>query len=120
MADINDLLTVIKQAALDAVENVKPVALLFGSVTDTKPLSIKIDQRMTLTESFLILTKNVTKYTTVIEVDDETETAVEHTHKIKGKKKIIVDNSLKTGDIVLMVREQGGQRFIVIDKVVSL
>ena len=43
MADINDLLVVIKQAALDAVDNVKPTAFMFGTVESDKPLRVKID-----------------------------------------------------------------------------
>ena len=54
------------------------------------------------------------------ETEEETEAEQGHKHKIKGKKKITVDNSLKVGDIVLIAREQGGQRFIVIDKAVGL
>lgn len=122
MADINDLLAVIKQAALDAVESVKPAGFMFGTVVSSKPLKVKIDQKVTLEEAFLTLTRNVTKHATTVEVEWETEEAgqPEHKHKIKGKKKITVDNSLKNGDIVLIAREQGGQRFIIIDRVVGL
>ena len=120
MADINDLLVVIKQAALDAVENVKPTAFMFGTVESDKPLRIKIDSKLVLDEAFLTLTRNVTKYSIDIEIEEETEVEQEHKHKIKGKKKVIVDNSLKVGDIVLIAREQGGQRFIIIDKAVGL
>ncbi len=120
MADINDLLVVIKQAALDAVDNVKPTAFMFGVVESAKPLRVRIDQKLVLDEAFLTLTRNVTKYSVDIELEEETETEQGHIHKIKGKKKITVDNSLKVGDIVLIAREQGGQRFIIIDKAVGL
>lgn len=120
MADMNDLLVVIKQAALDAVENVKPTAFMFGTIEGTKPLRVKIDQKLVLDEVFLSLTRNVTKYTVDIELEEETESEQGHKHKVKGKKKITVDNSLKAGDVVLIAREQGGQRFIIIDKAVGL
>ena len=120
MADINDLLAVIKQAALDAVYNVKPVAFMFGTVESTKPLRVKIDPKLVLDEAFLALTRNVSKYSVDIEIEEETDAEQGHKHKVKGKKKITVDNSLKVGDIVLIAREQGGQRFIIIDKAVGL
>lgn len=42
-----------------------------------------------------------------------------HSHTINGKKRITFHNSLKTGDSVALMREQGGQRYFIIDKVVS-
>lgn len=119
MADINDLLVVIKQAALDAVDNVKPTAFMFGAVESAKPLRVKIDQKLVLDEAFITLTRNVSKYSVDVELEEETEAEQGHKHKIKGKK-ITVDNSLKVGDIVLIAREQGGQRFIIIDKAVGV
>ena len=41
-----------------------------------------------------------------------------HNHTIIGRKKIIIHNSLKVNDEVLLLRMQGGQKYIVIDKVV--
>lgn len=42
-----------------------------------------------------------------------------HKHGINGKKKITFHNALKTGDSVALMREQGGQRYLIIDKVVG-
>lgn len=41
-----------------------------------------------------------------------------HSHSILGKKSITIHNSLTVGDEVLLLRMQGGQKYIVIDKVV--
>lgn len=41
-----------------------------------------------------------------------------HDHSISGKKEITIHNGLKVGDEVLLLRMQGGQKYIVIDKVV--
>lgn len=41
-----------------------------------------------------------------------------HNHSIDGKKEITIHNSLKIDDEVLLLRMQGGQKYIVIDKVV--
>lgn len=40
-----------------------------------------------------------------------------HNHKIKGRQNITVYNSLKLKDKVILARVQGGQEFIIIDKV---
>jgi hypothetical protein len=75
-----------KKAALDAVEASKPVNVFFGNVVKTNPLKIKIEQKMTLEIAQLILTQNV------------------------------VHSGLIVGDKVILLREQGGQRFIVLDR----
>ena len=41
-----------------------------------------------------------------------------HGHSISGRKSITIHNGLAVGDEVLLLRMQGGQKYIVIDKVV--
>lgn len=40
-----------------------------------------------------------------------------HKHDIKGRKKITLHYGLKVGESVMLVRLQGGQRYVVIDRV---
>lgn len=42
-----------------------------------------------------------------------------HTHAYKGRKRFLVHNSLVVGDQVLMIQMQGGQKYIVMDRVVK-
>lgn len=98
------LIQIIKQAAIEAVEASNPTRLLYGTVVTSSPLSIKIDQKFTLPSDFLILTKNVMKYKTVLLIDGT-------------QKEVTVDNSLKVGNKVVLMQEQGGQKYIVLDKV---
>lgn len=42
-----------------------------------------------------------------------------HHHDIKGRKKITVHNGLTVGETVLLLRKQGGGRYIVIDRITS-
>lgn len=42
---------------------------------------------------------------------------LKHSHEIDGNKKMTIHNALQTGDEVLLLRVQGGQKYIVIDKV---
>lgn len=85
-----NLIESIKKAALDAVENSKPCAVMFGKVTSVSPMKINVEQKMTLTSAQLILTSNVTG-----------------------------QNSLIVGDTVVLLRMQGGQKYVVWDRVIT-
>ena len=85
-----NLTDTIKKIALDAAQSSKPFAkLMFGVVIGTAPLEIAIDQKITLSSDFLMLTEGVRQA------------------------------NMAKGDRVAMIQEQGGQRFLVLDKVVS-
>lgn len=131
-----NLIELIKKAALDAVEASKPCVVMFGKVTSITPLKINVEQKLTLTEAQLILTRNVTNYKTDITVDHYTEDVTHnhsytddgsssttgnntHKHQIKGKKEITVHNGLVVGDTVLLLRMQGGQQYVVWDRLVT-
>lgn len=85
----NQLLQTVKMAAIEAVEATKPCAVVFGKVKTKSPLTINIDQKLTLTSAFLVAT-NTAK------------------------------DNVNVGDTVAMMRMQGGQQYLVLDKVVSL
>ena len=138
-----DFVKTMKQAALDAVNAAKPVEVCFGEVTSKKPLKILVEQKMTLGEKQLVLSRNVTTFTTEVTVDwksknhpiphnhdinltdsngdsvtGSTENKdVPHIHEITGKKKIIIHNELVVGDEVILIRQQGGQKYIVWDRI---
>lgn len=99
-----DMIQIIKQAAVEAVEKNNPMRIMYGTVVSESPVSVKIDQKFTVTSAFLILTHNVSDYKTKIKIDGE-------------EKEIEVKNGLKNGDRVMLMQEQGGQQFIVLDKV---
>lgn len=121
-----DLLEVIKTAATDAVKAGEPADITYGTVKTVNPLTIFIDQKTTLDSDFLVLTRNVTDYTVEMTVDHVTENTSggtgeesfkSHSHAYKGKKKFTVHNALKVNDKVIMIKAQGGQEYIVLDKV---
>lgn len=99
---------IIKQIAKQVFDSESPTDVLFGNVTSDSPLKINVEQRFTLTEEFLILTKNVIDYTTEVTIDWTT---------ITGRKKMTIHNKLKKGDKVILIRVQGGQQYIVLDKI---
>ncbi len=100
---MNEFLNILRRVATEAVEGEKPVGVMFGEVLSTSPLQIKVEQRLTLSEDMLILTKNVTDYSV---------NAWSNTENFK----LHIKNSLKKGEKVLLLRMQGGQRFLIIDK----
>lgn len=130
MPDMTGFLKVIKQAALDAVNAQKPVQVCYGTVTKDSPLEITVDQKTILEAEDLILCRNVTDYECDVEFSLKTE-KLQHSHtgvhgptsvqtlqyEVKNKKKMKVYNALKKDDVVFLIREQGGQRFIVIDRI---
>ena len=112
------LVEIIKSAAMEAGDAANPCGILFGTVTGVGPLCIQVDQKLVLTEDFLILTSAVKDYETEMEVSHVTGPGGErdHTHPYAGRKVFSVKNGLKTGEHVLLLRVQGGQKYIVLDR----
>lgn len=120
MADANEFVEALKKAAQEAVNAGKPVNVVIGTVTSGNPLTITTEQQMPLGKSQLILSRNVTSYSVPVTVDWATGSADGHTHAVSGTKTLTINNGLAVGDKVWMIREQGGQRFLVVDRVVGL
>lgn len=88
MPDAVELMKTIKRAALDAVDASKPVQVCFGKVTSVSPLKILVEQKLLLGDKQLIITESATK------------------------------SGLVVGDKVVLLRQQGGQKYIVMGKIV--
>ena len=125
MAKEEQFLKMIKQVALDAVFNSTPCDFCIGVVISESPLSIQLNQKLTLTEDFLFLTRNVTDYTITMEVDHKTESewggscgehCKEHSHDYVGEKEFVVKNHLTEGEKVVLANMAGGQKFVVLDR----
>lgn len=133
MFDSNDIVKMIKKAAMDAVIASKPANMVFGKVVSEKPLKIKVDQKLILTEKQLVLSRDVTDYE--IEMEPSLNEAPSshwtenssggsgdasfsaHKHEYKGRKKFLVYNALKNGEEVILMQLAGGQKYIVIDRI---
>lgn len=107
MLDANDLLNFIKKAAIQAVNASQPSDFCFGKVTSAKPLKISVEQKMTLGAAQLVLTRNVTDFKTKVTIGQETKT------------KMTVYNALQVGDEVILLKKKGGQKYLVLDRVVK-
>lgn len=121
-----NLVEVIKQIAVEANEAGKPMQITYGQVVSAAPLAIKIEQKLTLPAEFFKLTKAVTDHYVDMTVNHVTgERAggagygefAAHNHAYSGRKKFLVHNGLKVGEKVILLRVQGGQRYIVLDRV---
>ena len=131
MPDAVELLKTIKRAALDAVDASKPVQVCFGKVTSVSPLKILVEQKLPLGKGQLVICRHVTDYVTTVSIPAEYGWATQnrsggsgdpafasHNHDIViSKKKITVHNGLVVGDEVILLRQQGGQKYIVVDRI---
>ncbi len=99
---------------------------ILGVVETTGPLSIRIEQKETITEEFLILTDAVRDYDVDIEVLHTTENRAggsgdpafaSHNHDYTGRKKIRIYNGLQVGEQVILFRQAGGQEYVVLSRV---
>jgi hypothetical protein len=81
------MLSLIKQASVEAVEERSPVAVLFGVVAELDPVTIKVDERFMLEDEQLIpMPPNQME-------------------------------ALEEGDSLLLLRVQGGEKYVIWRKV---
>ncbi len=110
---------VIQHMAKDGIEKEKPVNIVYGKVTSVSPLEIWLNQAITLDKEHIVLSRCVTDYERDEEVSWVTESSASHTHNVKGVKRVKVLDGLKSGETVILLQLQGGQKFLVLDRVVS-
>ncbi|MBY0124497.1 DUF2577 domain-containing protein [Bacillus sp. S/N-304-OC-R1] len=118
MSSMSKIVNLLKKSSIDALETKDPMRTLFGEVVKEEPLEVLVEQRLLLTKDFLILTRNVQDHELEVIINHKTENAgdPQHSHEITGQKTITVLNGLRKGDSVLMLSMQGGQRFVILDK----
>lgn len=79
--------------------------VMSGTVIAAAPLKIKVEQRFDIASAQLIIPEHLTDRTVDIELDGV-------------KKEMKIYSGLKTGQQVVLIRQQGGQKFLVADRVV--
>ena len=107
---MSNLLETIKKASLDAVNNSQPMQITFGIVIAISPLKISLEQKLALEEAFIIVPKEFTKIKRTIKIKLEQDFE---------DKEIEIDNTLKVGDKVILLKMQGGQKYLVLSRMVS-
>lgn len=127
------LLEVMKRAAMDVNENSKPTDLRFGTVISDKPLKIRVTNQFVIPESMLIVPEYLTDHEIEVSVYPEYGWASisksggsgdpqyeSHNHDIYfTKRKLFIHNALKVGDKVAMIRQAGGQHYLVSHRLVG-
>ncbi len=87
MSLLPNLVDLIKKIALNVIEDSKPTAVVFGTVISDNPLQINVEQKLNLEAIHLIIPSRF-----------ETE------------------QPLEEGDSVILLRQQKGQLFVVLDR----
>lgn len=140
--DYSVLVNAFKQIAADVINSKKPFSFAIGKVMSPEPsLKIMVDQKLILGKKQLIITNAVRDYYVELQTVGETlsqadgtahktQKAVrlpdvpedygafdEHDHEYKGKKWWKVNLKLQAGESVLLLRTDGGQKYIVLDRI---
>lgn len=115
------------QAAINqTVNNMQMGDYILGTVETVNPVSIRISQRDLITSEFLLFTDAVRDFDVDIEVNHTTENRAggggdaefaSHNHAYKGRKKIRVYNGLHPGEVVILIRQQGAQQYVVLSRI---
>ncbi|RXM69435.1 DUF2577 domain-containing protein [Clostridium tetani] len=103
------MIDTIKKASMGAVGASNPVNILFGEVLSIEDFKIKVDQKLILDKDFFIIPERLTRY----------EVNLTHNHGYSNALgKLVIREGIKQGDKVLLLRVQGGQQYVILDKVV--
>ena len=94
MADFTGLIKNLSKISYETVESHKPSGLYFGKVTSVEPIEITIDPKHILTEEFIVPGP---EYSADLTIPGETW------------------RGLRVNDELMLIREQGGQRYALID-----
>lgn len=120
-----DLLNTLKKAAMDAMSASNPTAIMFGTVSSADPLEVIVDQRFTLPADFLVIPESLIHFEIDLhhshEYTDDTGngTITKETKPALPEKPIVIRRGLESGDKLLLLRMQGGQKYIILDRVVD-
>lgn len=135
----------IKLIVANMINSMQPTDVFYGTVTGVEPLQITVDQKLVLPESFLILSNMVKDHYVDLTVSFQTENDAfmkpththpytdtpvgasttqptadldtTHKHEIKHKIKVLQHYALKKDEKVILLRMQGGQKYLVLDRV---
>ena len=97
---MNSFVKTIRQIVADTLESKKTAKVMFGKVLEAEPLSVFVDSKMTLPEGCLIVPKHLRSLAAV--TDEANPVPVN------------IDNALRAGDSVALLRVQGGQKFVIL------
>lgn len=132
-----NLTQAIQLVAAKAYKASSPMTILIGKVLSIEPLKIFVGNvNAELTKEHLILTNAVTDHYVDIHVNHLTDTIhgewdtthshpdagsgtipIDHVHSYTGRKKIKVYNGLQVGEFVIILKAEGGNSYVVLDRI---
>lgn len=85
-----NIVLLIKRAAMEAVEASKPARFRYGTVKTVSPLTVKVSDKLILESGSLVVPERLS-----------------------------TEGALNAGDAVVILQNKGGQQYLIMDKVVS-
>jgi len=92
-----DIVQTIRRIVQETVEANKPSGTYFGKVISVAPIQIQIASDLIITERFIVLGRYITEFSVDLTIEGE------------------LWHGIRPNDELLLIREQGGQRYAVID-----
>lgn len=130
------MIDVIKEVIEKLLERKKMTKLEFGIVETVNPLTVRVEAKKLLQAEDLILSHLVRDYYVDITVQHSTDSIhgpwdtshdhpnvgknvipIDHEHEYTGRKKILIHNALLKGEKVIMIRQEGGQIYYILDRI---
>lgn len=93
----------------------------YGTVVKSEPLEIMVNQKITLTKSFLEVLPQLSDYKIKVEYEKDSEPEPQPGNDEEEpeiiEKEITIKNSLEIGDKVILLKKSEGQRYLVLAKI---
>lgn len=130
------MIDAIKEIVEKLLDRKKMTKLEFGIVETANPLTVRVESKKLLQSEDLILSHLVKEYYVDITVQHSTDSIygswdtshdhpnagkntipIDHEHEYKGRKKILIHNGLLKGEKVVLIRQEGGQIYYILDRI---
>ena len=91
----------------------------YGTVVKSEPLEIMVNQKITLSKSFLEVLPQLSDYKIKVEYekDPEPQPGNDEEEPEIIEKEVTIKNSLEIGDKVILLKKSEGQRYLVLAKI---
>lgn len=99
----------IAKIAEQARKAAKPFCFVVGVVEEESPLSIRKNKKLVLPQDFLVLSNAVQDHEVEVQWSTDSNDIV--------TQKVTIKNALKKGEKVLMLQQEGGQMYFVVDRI---
>lgn len=98
------------------IDDLSEKASLSTSHTHNANVNVDVNSELKPNDSNLEVINTVTSSATI----DEVSSDLSHNNDISEKKTVTVHNSLKVDEEVILLKQSGGQKYLVIDRVVTV